>query len=118
MSRTFPKAIQARGIMTESMAKNVCAEMSQQLVSTVPRIDDYTCPVCLSLAWLPVRLKCRHVFCVRCVIKLQRERKRHCPLCREDVVMQADLGRCLGCLPAGPLDLAQCLTDTFGSDVM
>jgi len=81
-----------RDFMAQDVAKGLCAQMTQHVFSVVPRLEDYTCPVCLSLAWLPVRLKCHHVFCVRCVIKMQREHKRHCPLCRGNVVMQADLG--------------------------
>lgn len=37
-----------------------------------------------------VRLACSHVFCVRCLVKLQRQRKRFCPICRSDAVLQAD----------------------------
>ena len=78
--------------MVQDVAKNLCAQMTTDVFAVVPRLEDYTCPVCLSLAWLPVRLKCHHIFCIRCVIKMQREYKRHCPLCRGNVVMQADLG--------------------------
>jgi E3 ubiquitin-protein ligase BAH len=78
--------------MADSATRKICAQVSDELVAVVPRLDDYTCPVCLSLAWLPVRLACQHVFCVRCVIKMQRDRKRQCPLCRQPVVLKADLG--------------------------
>jgi E3 ubiquitin-protein ligase BAH len=83
--------------MSENVAKALCAEVSQDIVSVVPRVEDYTCPVCLSIAWLPVRLECKHVFCVRCVIKMQRERKRFCPLCRGDVIMKANMGKQPAC---------------------
>ncbi|KAL8405053.1 hypothetical protein RB594_009804 [Gaeumannomyces avenae] len=90
VSGSFPQTI-SRRFLSESVAKDLCAQVSSQVVSTVPRVDDYTCPVCLSIAYLPVRLKCRHVFCVRCVVKMQRECKQQCPMCRQKVVMQADL---------------------------
>lgn len=66
--------------------------MSQELVSVVPQLNDYLCPVCFSLAYLPIRLDCQHVFCIRCVVKIQRRREKHCPLCRADVVMKASTG--------------------------
>lgn len=63
--------------------------MSRELVSIVPQINDYLCPVCFSVAYMPVRLDCQHVFCIRCIIKIQRRKEKHCPLCRADVVMTA-----------------------------
>lgn len=86
--------------MADSAAKKICAQVADEVVSVVPRLEDYSCPVCMSIAWLPVRLACRHVFCVRCVIKMQRERKRQCPLCRGDVIMNADLCKLSACTPA------------------
>ncbi|CAK7222251.1 hypothetical protein SBRCBS47491_004802 [Sporothrix bragantina] len=93
VSRTFPDALSRRNhdLLVEGMARDVCARIAEDVIAVVPRLEDYTCPVCLSLAWLPVRLKCRHVFCVRCVIKMQRENQKFCPMCRGEVVMQADL---------------------------
>lgn len=75
------------------MAKDVCAQMSQELVSVVPQLNDYLCPVCFSVAYRPVRLDCQHVFCIRCVVKIQRRQEKHCPLCRADVVMNASAGK-------------------------
>lgn len=63
--------------------------MSQELVSVVPQLNDYLCPVCFSVAYMPIRLDCQHVFCIRCIIKIQRRKERHCPLCRADVVLKA-----------------------------
>ncbi|KAI6377153.1 hypothetical protein MCOR25_002650 [Pyricularia grisea] len=90
-SQTFPRVVQSKRFLSESVAKDLCAQVSSQVVSTVPRVEDYSCPICMSIAWLPVRLACRHIFCVRCVVKMQRDRKRQCPMCRQNVVMQADL---------------------------
>ncbi|ORX55742.1 hypothetical protein DM01DRAFT_233832, partial [Hesseltinella vesiculosa] len=45
------------------------------------------CPVCMSLAWRPIRLVCGHMFCVRCLIKAQRKRMMACPLCRHDTAV-------------------------------
>jgi hypothetical protein len=38
-------------------------------------------------------MKCKHVLCISCAVTLQRKRERFCPLCRGDVVMEADAGR-------------------------
>jgi len=89
ISKAFPSAIQSNKLLAGNVAKDVCAQMSQELVSVVPQLNDYLCPVCFSLAYLPIRLDCQHVFCIRCVIKIQRRKEKHCPLCRADVVMKA-----------------------------
>ena len=96
VSTTFPVALSQHhdgttDLLVDGLARDVCARIAQDVVAIVPRLEDYTCPVCLGLAWLPVRLSCKHVFCVRCVIKMQRDNSKHCPLCRGEVVMEADL---------------------------
>ncbi|OAA73768.1 spx [Cordyceps fumosorosea ARSEF 2679] len=71
VSKSFPKVIFSKGLLAGSIAKDVCASMSQELVSVVPQINDYLCPVCFSVAYRP------------------RRKETHCPLCRADVVMSA-----------------------------
>ncbi|KAF3763728.1 hypothetical protein M406DRAFT_332180 [Cryphonectria parasitica EP155] len=90
-SVSFRSAVRSQRFLAGNVAKKLCAQLSQEVVSVVPRAEDYDCPICFSIAWYPVRLKCSHLFCVRCVIKMQRENKKSCPLCREEVVMDADL---------------------------
>ncbi|KAJ4412025.1 hypothetical protein N0V82_008904 [Gnomoniopsis sp. IMI 355080] len=90
-SVAFRSAVRSQRLLAGSVAKKLCAQLSQEVVAVVPRVEDYYCPICFSIAWYPVRLKCSHLFCVRCVIKMQRESKEKCPLCRDEVVMQADL---------------------------
>lgn len=46
------------------------------------------CPVCMSIAWRPIRLVCGHVFCVRCLIKAQKKHMDDCPLCRHPTAVQ------------------------------
>ena len=72
------------------MAKALSAQVSSKILSAVPQLNDYLCPICCSIAYRPVRLQCEHVFCIRCLIVMQREGKDKCPLCRAGVVMQAD----------------------------
>ncbi|KAI9809636.1 MAG: hypothetical protein M1825_000068 [Sarcosagium campestre] len=72
------------------MAKAICFTVSENILSTVPQLNDYLCPICFSISYKPVRLKCHHVFCIRCMVTMQRSREQHCPLCRGDVVLEAD----------------------------
>ena len=76
--------------LSQDIARSICKEVSNELITLVPQVSDYLCPVCMSIAWRPVRLKCRHVFCIRCMIVMQRNHDDHCPMCRDPVVMQAD----------------------------
>jgi hypothetical protein len=68
--------------------------LSAALVTVVPAPDEYACPICTALACVPVRLGCGHVFCVRCLVKLQKAGKDACPVCRRDCVLAADRRAC------------------------
>ncbi|GME22042.1 Zinc finger RING-type protein [Neofusicoccum parvum] len=85
---TFPVVLQQS--MPRDIAKAICYQMSTELLPIVPQLDDYLCPVCFSISYRPIRLRCQHLFCIRCLIVLQRAKENHCPLCRGDVVMEAD----------------------------
>ncbi|KAF5677267.1 ring finger [Fusarium heterosporum] len=89
VARKFPTVVHSDKLLAGTIARDVCAQMSQELVSKVPQLNDYLCPVCFSVAYMPVRLDCQHIFCIRCVIKIQRRKEKHCPLCRADVVLKA-----------------------------
>lgn len=78
--------------MPQTIAKAVCSQVTQDLIKITPQLDDYLCPICFTIAWRPIRMKCKHIFCVLCTIKLQKERKKRCPLCRGHVIMDADEG--------------------------
>ncbi|KFZ13201.1 hypothetical protein V501_03812 [Pseudogymnoascus sp. VKM F-4519 (FW-2642)] len=91
--KAFPPLIQSDLLMTETMAKAVCAGVSNEIIRIVPQLDDYLCPVCFTISYKPVRLKCNHVFCIRCMIEMQNANSKHCPLCRGDVVLEADAFR-------------------------
>ncbi|KAG9229741.1 RING-14 protein [Amylocarpus encephaloides] len=86
----FPKLIQSGSTMSETMAKAICSQVSQDLIQKVPQLDDYLCPVCFTIAWRPVRMKCHHVICISCAVTLQRKRQKLCPLCRGEVILEAD----------------------------
>ena len=75
---------------TSDVARALSSQVSSQILAVVPQLSDYLCPICFSIAYRPVRLQCGHLFCIRCLIVMQREHKDKCPLCRTEVVMQAD----------------------------
>ncbi|KAM0322383.1 hypothetical protein ACHAQA_009450 [Verticillium albo-atrum] len=73
VSKTFPAQIRSDKLLAGTMARDMCAQVSTELVSVVPQLNDYLCPVCFAIAYRPI----------------QRRREKHCPLCRADVVMDA-----------------------------
>ena len=86
----FPELLQGNAFLSRTMAKAICFKVSEKILSAVPQLDDYLCPICFNISFKPVRLTCGHVFCIRCLITMQRAQENHCPLCRGDVVMSAD----------------------------
>ncbi|KAF2429626.1 RING-14 protein [Tothia fuscella] len=86
---TFPTRLPP-SMLSENIAKSLSAQVATDIISIVPQLDDYLCPICSELAWRPVRLRCQHVYCIRCLVILQRDGTTRCPLCRDNVVMQAD----------------------------
>ncbi|KAI0436405.1 RING-14 protein [Xylaria telfairii] len=91
VSSTFPVVVRSGRSLASSVAQDVCARMSTELISVVPQLDDYLCPICFAIAYWPVRLHCQHVFCSRCLVKMSRKGEGHCPLCRADTIMMAGL---------------------------
>lgn len=87
---TFPEFISSDSFLASHLAKAICYTMSSSLLNLIPQLDDYLCPICSSISVKPVRLSCSHVFCVRCLVKLQRAKTRRCPMCRSDAVLTAD----------------------------
>ena len=82
--------IAAEPFSTQSLAKELCSQITQDLVNIVPQLDDKLCPVCMDLAWKPLRLRCGHRLCIRCALLLQRQGQKYCPCCREETIMEAD----------------------------
>ncbi|KAF9182262.1 hypothetical protein BGZ51_004847 [Haplosporangium sp. Z 767] len=90
-SAGFPKHLQKEPFYNDNISKSLTYTIGNQLVSIIPQPDDYACPICMSVAWKPIRLRCQHVFCVRCLIKAQRKKMMHCPICRQtNSVVDAD----------------------------
>lgn len=86
----FSRLIKSDILQPGSIAKAIYSKVTQDLIQIVPQINDYLCPICLAIVWQPIRMKCRHFFCVQCAVTLQQKKIRLCPLCRENVVMEAD----------------------------
>ncbi len=90
-SSGFPKHLQNEPFYNDNISKSLTYTIGNQLISIIPQPDDYACPICMSVAWKPIRLNCNHVFCVRCLIKAQRKKMIHCPICRQtNSVVEAD----------------------------
>lgn len=78
--------------IAQDLARATCFTISEEILKIIPQLNDYLCPVCFSISYKPVRLRCNHVFCIRCLVVLQREERSQCPLCREEVVLEATSG--------------------------
>ncbi|KAF5366316.1 hypothetical protein D9758_005713 [Tetrapyrgos nigripes] len=64
--------------------------IGETLLPIIPHIDDYSCVICTSIAFKPIRLSCGHLFCVRCLVKMQKRGQDACPMCRAPNVLMAD----------------------------
>ncbi|KIP08754.1 hypothetical protein PHLGIDRAFT_117001 [Phlebiopsis gigantea 11061_1 CR5-6] len=73
-----------------SLALMLVQAMGETLLPIIPHIDDYACVICTSIAFKPIRLRCGHLFCVRCLVKMQKRGKGNCPMCRAPTVLSAD----------------------------
>jgi hypothetical protein len=73
-----------------SLARLLVQALGETLLPVVPHIDDYSCLICMNLAFKPIRLNCKHLFCVRCLVKMQKRGQDHCPMCRAPTVGTAD----------------------------
>lgn len=90
VQQSFPNFIPSELLSSQSLAKSICYKISEEVVAIIPQLNDYLCPVCFNISFKPIRLICGHVFCIRCMIVLQKAEQDHCPLCRSSVVLQAD----------------------------
>ncbi|KAG1141971.1 hypothetical protein G6F37_006146 [Rhizopus arrhizus] len=81
-SHVFPQLVSVDQLLDSKLAVMLYASITDKLTSIIPQPDDYACPICMSVAWRPIRLECDHVFCVRCLVKAQKKRMPSCPLCR------------------------------------
>ncbi|KAK8854511.1 hypothetical protein IAR55_003250 [Kwoniella newhampshirensis] len=73
-----------------SLPHILLASLTTTLLPILPSLDDYACLICTSIAFKPIRLNCGHLFCVRCLVKMQKAGTAECPLCRSKVVLLAN----------------------------
>ncbi|KAL6303637.1 SPX domain-containing protein [Sparassis latifolia] len=73
-----------------SLSKLLGQAVGEQILPIIPHVDDYSCLICTSIAFKPIRLQCGHLFCVRCLVKMQKRGEDHCPLCRAPTVLSAN----------------------------
>lgn len=85
----WPQFMAEAPFLASDMAKAVCYTVSQDLLAVIPQLDDYLCPICFSVSFKPIRLRCQHVFCIRCLVVMQRDNQKRCPMCRDESVMTA-----------------------------
>ncbi|KAK2747270.1 hypothetical protein FQN57_002168 [Myotisia sp. PD_48] len=90
-------ALRARSAFTQKgplsaqfVARTVCQAISEQILGVIPQLEDYLCPICFSIAFKPIRLRCNHIFCIRCLVIMQRAQQNQCAMCRAEVVMEAN----------------------------
>ncbi|KAJ6617580.1 SPX domain-containing protein [Mycena sp. CBHHK59/15] len=79
-----------------SLPRILVQELGTTLLPIIPSLDDYACLICTSIAFKPIRLSCGHLFCVRCLVKMQKRGSADCPMCRMPCVLRAD--RCASSL--------------------
>lgn len=85
-----------------SLPRILVQAVGETLLPIIPHVDDYACLICTSIAFKPIRLFCGHLFCVRCLVKMQKRGQGDCPMCRAPTVITADRcelrwsrGRCM-----------------------
>lgn len=90
-NNTTMLAKNAAGGFANSIARDLSAEITTKVLAIIPQPDDWSCPVCADMAWKPVGLRCcRAVFCIQCIIKLQDQGMKRCPVCNQESVMRAN----------------------------
>lgn len=48
-----------------SLPQLLAQAIGDNILPIIPHVDDYSCVICTSLAFKPIRLSCGHLFCVR-----------------------------------------------------
>lgn len=87
LANTLPNSMALLSV--PSLPRSMAALMTKALLPVLPSVDDYGCAICMSIAWQPIRLDCKHLFCIRCLVKLQKQGMADCPLCREPGVVES-----------------------------
>jgi E3 ubiquitin-protein ligase BAH len=89
----LPRLFAHERFLAHDLAKAACFTIQEHLLPVVPQITEYLCAICFGISFKPVRLRCNHVFCIRCLIVMQRASQDRCPLCRSNAVIEATIGK-------------------------
>jgi hypothetical protein len=81
---------QTASFTSASFSHVLIQALGSTLLPIIPHIDDYSCIICTNIAFKPIRLTCGHLFCVRCLVKMQKRGQGNCPMCRAPTVSTAD----------------------------
>ncbi|KAG6808369.1 hypothetical protein H0H92_004353 [Tricholoma furcatifolium] len=77
---------QAMVLPNRNTAKLPCIlvqAIGETLLPIILHLDDYSCLIGTSIAFEPICLSCGHLFCVRCLVKMQKRGQGRCPMCKE-----------------------------------
>ncbi|TFK23078.1 hypothetical protein FA15DRAFT_670919 [Coprinopsis marcescibilis] len=77
-------------LSSTSLPRLLVQAIGETLLPIIPHVDDYACLICTGIAFKPIRLSCGHLFCVRCLVKMQKRGNGDCPMCRAPVVLGAN----------------------------
>lgn len=83
LSRT--RILSTNKLLALSVARDMATSIATELVTLVPQLQDYLCPVCENIASYPMKPSCGHIICSRCMNKMLRKKMFRCPLCRIDI---------------------------------
>ncbi|TFK37062.1 SPX domain-containing protein [Crucibulum laeve] len=89
-SSSSPHFTLLSGLVSTSLPRVLVQAVGETLLPVIPHLDDYACLICTSIAFKPIRLNCGHLFCVRCLVKMQKRGKGNCPMCRAPSVLVAN----------------------------
>ena len=48
-----------------SLPQLLVQAIGEMILPIIPHVDDYSCTICTSIAFKPIRLSCGHLFCAR-----------------------------------------------------
>jgi len=74
----------------QSLSQLLVQAIGETVIPIIPHVDDYSCIICTSIAFKPIRLSCGHLFCIRCLVKMQKQGEPNCPMCRSPCVLTAN----------------------------
>ncbi|KAI9844492.1 MAG: hypothetical protein M1837_005575 [Sclerophora amabilis] len=53
----LPKHLGRQSLTAPTIAKAICSTISEEVVTIVPQLSDYLCPICFGISYKPIRLR-------------------------------------------------------------